>query len=151
MKVKVKVVGVEAFPVERLDDVISVDPLAAGLLFGGDRWSCANRVAYVLNDQGNLIALATFSDVGEMYDNTPTLVGVWVHPRERKKGLGTSVALALIEDAAQRGMRTVRIDVISPGGSRLAQRLQRVAPPGVTLDVRDFHLPGGLLWGENGE
>lgn len=108
-------------------------PLIA-ILFGGDRWSCVDE-AVVAEEDGRMIGLASIAPEGEMNSGQPTIVGVYVEPAARGRGIGRQVFLAAIDRCIERELVPVRVDCISTG---MAALIVAVLPerPGV-LDVHE--------------
>ena len=99
-------------------------------LFGGDRASCCDE-AVVIKHRGQIIALTTIAPAGEMGSGEPAIVGVYTMPEWRRHGLGLEVLQATIRRCVERGLKPVRIDVMSSGLGRLVERL----PPELKLWV----------------
>lgn len=83
-----------------------------GILFCGDRLSCCDEAA-IIEINGNVVALATISPVGEMGEGMPTIVGFYTVREYRKQGCGREALVAAIRRCAERGFKKIRIDVLA--------------------------------------
>lgn len=86
------------------------------LLFGGDRLACCDE-ATVAYSKGEIVAIATIAPRGEELSvGKPAIVGVYVVPEQRRKGLGSEVLVSAIRRCVERGLpSSVQIDILSSG------------------------------------
>lgn len=110
-----------AFPYDYLISLSEKYPRVL-ILFGGDRWTCVDYVAYAVKEN-ELIGMATLSLRGEDYSNTPSLVGIWVDPAFRRKGIGTELASLLIEQAKALEVKRITASVITVSGYHFMTKL----------------------------
>lgn len=111
--------------VSRLDESfvgVGLERFWLGLIFCGDRLACCDE-AVVLKIDGEIVAAATISPEGENADGQPTIVGVYVLPQFRGKGLGRQVLEAAIHRCAERNLIPFRIDIDSTGMHCLVTKL----------------------------
>jgi len=108
---------------------------AVGILFAGDRFSCCDQGVGAFVD-GQLVGIATIASEGETYDGTPTIVGLFVSPEHRCRGIGTALMRAAIEQCRERGFSGVRVDVMSTGAKKAIERLPEDLR--ALLDVHDL-------------
>lgn len=98
-----------------------ITPMSA-ILFGGERfmWTTWGAMAKT----GNLvIGLATVADEGEMGSGKPTLIGVMVLPDYRRRGIGTQLVRAVVDEARTRKLLPLLTECLSPSGLGLARSL----------------------------
>lgn len=97
--------------------------LAMLTLFGGDRLLCCDEGLGLFDDQDRMIGMATIAPKGESYKGIPTIVGIWVHPKYRKKGNGKILFEATIRRCLKRGFNQIRVDLLSRGSRALCDSL----------------------------
>lgn len=91
------------------------------ILFGGSRLTCVDEVLAAY--EGDTFAGAvTLSSVGEMHDR-PSIVGLLVMKRLRRKGIGTMLMKSAIARMKERGLVPVHIDVLSKNARMLIEKL----------------------------
>jgi len=117
----------------------------AVILFGGDRASCCDEAVGGFVD-GEMVAVASISPLGEMQDGTPEIVGVYVDPHYRRRGYGTRVVKAAIERILSRGLGPkIRITLIADVMRGVLAKIDPQPPSGRwRLDVIDACVGGGL-------
>jgi GNAT superfamily N-acetyltransferase len=93
-----------------------------GILFVGDRFSCCDEGMGAFAD-GKLVGIATIAPMGEMGEGTPTIVGIYVLPEHRGRGIGAGLMRATVERCRERGFDSVRVDVMSTGARVAIERL----------------------------
>ncbi len=65
------------------------------ILFGGDRWHSVQVVAIALDEQGQPVGLASLAPTDEMGEGGPQIIGVWVRPSHRRRGIATRLVAVL--------------------------------------------------------
>jgi len=102
-------------------------PLTAALLFGGERWMDADLVAVAgdAHESGptDIVGLATLALEGHHAPDAPEIIGVWVAPHRRRRGIGRALATLLAQAAQERAGRPALLIPVTPGGVGLAQTL----------------------------
>lgn len=89
------------------------------LLFEGERWYHIERVAVALeNDVA--IGLASLSPQDEAGNDTPEIIGVWVHSDQRRQGIATQLVAALSEEALRLYGKIPIIEGVTKTGRVLA-------------------------------
>lgn len=115
-------------------------------LLGGDRASCCDEAA-VIKDCSQIVAVSSIAPFGEGRNpglekmarepgrkrmgkrlglgkpGEPTIVGVFVLPEYRRKGMGYQVLEAAIRRCIERSLVPIRIDSMSAGIMRAIDRL----------------------------
>ncbi len=109
----------------------------AGILFGGDRWACVTNCAVAMLDR-RPIGLATLSPTDECGQGGPHLIGVWVAPQERRRGVGRALVRALAEHARRQCHAAPTVECVTAAGLALAQSAQR---SGVPIQVVNCVMP----------
>lgn len=95
------------------------------LLFEGERWYHIDRAAIALDDNERIVGLASLEQPCEYNENTPDIVGVWVHPSHRRQGIGTALVKALAEEAMNRYRQAPRIVSATKAGAALVKAAER--------------------------
>lgn len=95
------------------------------LLFEGERWYHIERVAIALEDDEHIVGLASLEQPNEYNDNTPDIVGVWVHPDHRRAGIGTALVKALAEESMQRYGQAPKIVSATKAGAALVRAAEQ--------------------------
>ncbi len=83
-----------------------------GMLLAGDRLSCCDEAA-VWEEKGKIVGAATIAPEGEQMSGEPTIVGVYVLPKFRRRGIGRKLMIAAIDRCRERGLVPVRVDILS--------------------------------------
>ena len=109
--------------------------MTIAILFAGDRTACCDEVV-AIELEGQIAGVATISPEGETGNGVPEIVGMYVHPTLRCRGLGRELLIAAIRRCQVRGFNTVRVDVLSERVNRIITTL----PPELRtlLDVHDL-------------
>lgn len=115
--------------------------VAGAVLFGGDRRACCDE-AIISCDANRQIGIATISPTGESGEG-PAIVGLWVHPDYRRRGLGLRLLRAAVQRGQERGWNRIHIDVLTETMGRVVRRLPKKLLN--VLDVRE-HLGFGDFW-----
>lgn len=103
------------------------------ILFSGDRWGCINYGIVAYDDDHNPVGLATIALNGEFgSDGTQTLVGLWVDPKWRNKGVGRELA---IQAAYESGYDFLRADVITQNALKALGGLSVIKLNDMTLGM----------------
>jgi GNAT superfamily N-acetyltransferase len=92
------------------------------ILFGGDRATCCDESIVALSDEG-VVGAAALSPMGEAGDGTPTIVGLYVRPSCRRRGIGMELMKRAVERMEERGLVPVRVDPLMRGSMELVARL----------------------------
>lgn len=90
---------------------ISLIPLV--IVMGGDRIHCCDEAVVVEDESGALVGAATIAPNGEDFSGQPGIVGVYVIPECRNRGLSKVLMTAVTERCVERGFKEVRVDVMS--------------------------------------
>jgi len=102
-------------------------PLTAALLFGGERWMDADLVAVAgdahASDAAAIVGLATLALDGHHMPDAPEIIGVWVAPSRRRRGIGRALAATLAQAAQDYAGRPALLIPVTPGGVGLARAL----------------------------
>lgn len=115
--------------------ILATQDFLAVSFIGGDRISCCDE-GVVAKRWGRVIGLATIAPHGEVGSGEPTIVGVYVLPTYRRRGIGRAVFEAAVQRCVERGFEKIRVDALTRGGLQLTQVLP--AELAERLDVRDF-------------
>jgi ribosomal protein S18 acetylase RimI-like enzyme len=115
-------------------------PLTAALLFGGERWMDADLVAVAgdahASDAAAIVGLATLALDGHHMPDAPEIIGVWVAPDRRRRGIGRALAATLAQAAQDYAGRPALLVPVTREGVGLARALaaaQIVTLPDATL------------------
>lgn len=85
-----------------------------GTLLGGDRLSCTDEAVAIMDKQSEkIVGVATIAPEGEECSGQPTIVGEFVLPEFRGKGLGKELFIKTLERCKERGFENVRVDIMS--------------------------------------
>ena len=116
-------------------------PLAAAILFGGDRWSCVTDVIVGMLEDAP-IGMVTISEVGEQHDGHACILGMYTRLGHRGKGYGKKLIGAAVEVGKVKGITPLRCDIITTEAKFLIETL----PDDIkeSLEIRDFS--SGLLF-----
>lgn len=115
-------------------DLLEAHFINFATLFGSEQWWHVTYAAIARDENGALIGLATLAMQGEDGESSPEIVGVWVHPRVRRQGIGTRLLIACVDKALALGwQKPVRIFGVTIAGHALARR---AFGQGLNLDVR---------------
>lgn len=93
-------------------------PMFAGVLFGGDRFSCIDW-GLVAKEDEETVGIATVSLLGEFgCGGGPTIVGLYVKKDWRNKGIGKLLLTSAIDELSR-----VRVDIVTQEGLRVVNSL----------------------------
>ena len=92
------------------------------ILFGGDRLRCCDEAVLARDSDGQIVGLATLAPDGELGEG-PTVVGLYVSPEHRRRGIGTRVIIRAVERMQERGLTPVRMDTLGTAAARLVALL----------------------------
>ena len=95
---------------------------SVGILIAGDRLACCDEAVVGLVD-GEIVGCATISPQGEMMNDEPTIVALFVSPDHRRHGYGATIFRTTIERCIEREMEIIRVDVISDHVMRIIANL----------------------------
>lgn len=98
--------------------------LTCALLFSGPRWTTIEVVALALDSVGYPIGIATLAPARPC----PRIVSVWVDAGFRRRGIGTRLALALIDESVRRYQRPPCVAAITHSGLMTMLRVQEIDP-----------------------
>lgn len=93
------------------------------LLLGGDRLSCCDEAVVAEDDSDAVVGMCTIAPHGEGHNGQPTIVGVYVRPDQRGRGLGKQLFRAALMRCQERGLTPVRVDVMSTGMHKIIEDL----------------------------
>jgi RimJ/RimL family protein N-acetyltransferase len=103
------------------------------ILFGGDRWQYVQLVAVALDGEGQPVGLASLAPTDEMGEGGPQIIGVWVRPSYRRRGIATRLVQVLAAQSTYcYGKPATLMGVTSAG----AQLVQHVEAAGINLIAR---------------
>ncbi len=94
------------------------------LLFGRDRISCCDE-GIIMQENQNIIGIATISPNGEGDTGQPTIVGLYVFPKYRRMGYGSQILQKTIERCTARGFARIRMDVMSMNIAEIIKKLPK--------------------------
>lgn len=84
------------------------------ILFGGDRAHCCDEAA-VCYDGETVVGACTLSPSGEQ-GHGPEIVGLYVRPKYRRRGIARRLLAAIVARAEARGLAPLRANAISSAG-----------------------------------
>lgn len=91
---------------------MNINDIMIPILFAGDRQTCCDYFLHMY--QGDeLIGLSSFSLQGEMYNDTPEIVGVYILPKYRNKGYGKELIEKSIETFSSFTDKKISMDIIT--------------------------------------
>lgn len=91
---------------------MNINDMMIPILFAGDRQTCCDYFLHMY--QGDeLIGLSSFSLQGEMYNDTPEIVGVYILPKYRNKGYGKELIKKSIETFSSFTDKKISMDIIT--------------------------------------
>lgn len=135
----IKIVGHNDPLIARAKDIVRNIAIQSWvLLFEGERWYHIERVAIALEDDEHIVGLASLEQPNEYNDNTPDIVGVWVHPDHRRAGIGTALVKALAEESMQRYGQAPKIVSATKAGAALIKAAERDNAGIVAVDAGGF-------------
>jgi len=101
------------------DYFTQIPPMSFVILFGGDRLSVCDW-GLVATIDGQFGGLVTYSESGEMGEGA-SIVGLWVAPQFRKRGVGT----ALLKSVQQFANKTdLKVSAITHSGLKTVQKVE---------------------------
>jgi len=107
--------------------VHAATPLTAALLFGGERWMDADLVAVAgdahESNAAAIVGLATLALKGHHMRDAPEIIGVWVAPDRRRRGIGRALAATLAQAAQDYAGRPALLIPVTREGVGLARAL----------------------------
>lgn len=105
---------------------------AAAILFGGDRWWVVEHaaVALVPDPVGpRVVGLATLAPTDEIGAGGPHVIGVFVSPSFRRRGIGAALIAALAHHAVQvYGTTATAVALTTAGAQACAAAVRKGAP-----------------------
>lgn len=115
--------------------------MALGILLGGDRWSCVDKVI-LAKVAGKNVGIATIASKGEQLSGESTIVAVYVVREHRHRGIGFELFKAAVDHMLSNGLEPIRVDVLNSKVTRMIEKL----PEGkrVKLKVEDQSMGGTL-------
>lgn len=96
--------------------------MALVILMAGDRLSCCDEAVIALEGD-DFLGAATIAPEGEQFSGEPTLVGLWVVPEHRGRGIGQALLEAAVRRMVTRGLTPIRVDALSSRIPRLVALL----------------------------
>jgi GNAT superfamily N-acetyltransferase len=115
-------------------------PPTAALLFGGERWTDADLVAIAgdahESDAAAIVGLATLALDGHHMRDAPEIIGVWVAPDRRRRGIGRAPAATpalAAQEYAGRPALLIPVTREGVGPARAPAAAQIVTLPDATL------------------
>ncbi len=115
--------------------------------FGGDRGMCCDRIFTAYDEilQGakvvGMVGACSLAYQGEMREGTPTIVGLYVIPSHRRRGIGTTLVKKAIQHSLAINLPLpIRFDAIDEPSLNLFQKL----PEEIRVKIRlnNFTLKG---------
>ena len=103
------------------------------LLFGGDRWQYVQIVAVATDSDGQSVGLATLAPTDEMGEGGPQIIGVWVAPAYRRRGIATRLVQVLAAQSTYCYGKPATLMSLTRAG---AQLLRHVEEAGINLIAR---------------
>ncbi len=97
---------------------------AMAILLSGDRISCCDE-GVIMSDKDKTIGLATIAPEGEERSGQPTIVGLYVAPKYRKKGYGAKILQRAVERCLERGLDKkgkIRMEVMSSWAKKIIDK-----------------------------
>ena len=110
------------------------------VLFDGDRWHYVERVALALDPSGlgTPLGLASLAPSNEMGEGGPNIIGVWVHPAARQKGIGLALVEALATESLARYGKQASMEGVTTQGFLLGQAALKRGIPLHFVEVGGF-------------
>jgi len=95
---------------------------ALGLLLGGDRWRCVDKV-FVAKMGDEIVGISTVASKGELMDNRPTIVAIYVVHDYRRQGVGYRLLETTVDSMFSEGLTPIRLDVLSTKARQMINHL----------------------------
>ena len=108
--------------IEKIRQLHEKPNIAVGLLLTGDRISCCDE-GVIAEQEAKLVGVATIAPEGEEMSGQPTIVGLFVVPEHRGKGLGAQILKKAVERCIERGFENIRMDVMSSNAMKIIDKL----------------------------
>ncbi len=108
--------------IEKIRPLHEKPDIAIGLLLSGDRIACCDE-GVVAEQETKLIGVATIAPKGEEMSGQPTIVGLYVIPEHRGKGVGTQILKRAVDRCIERGFENIRMDVMSLNAMKIINKL----------------------------
>lgn len=125
------------------EELLNGAPIAAAILFGGDRWEPVEVVFTARDEDGKLIGLASLSPHTEAGDASEAeMIGAWVHPEHQRRGIGWQLVERVARYAQEVWDKPLLINGVTMEGKKLAEY---AALRGTQLGLRIRAIGGGLI------
>lgn len=105
-----------------IENEIKITPTVIILLYG-DRISCCDEAAIVRTKNGDLVGIATISQIGQFFDGKPEIVGFYIQPRFRGKKISKPLLEKTINRCFERNLKPIYITVLSSRLIRVIEKL----------------------------
>ena len=125
--------------IEKIRQLHEKPNIAVALLLGGDRISCCDE-GVIAEQESKLIGVATIAPEGEEMSGQPTVVGLYVVPEHRGKGIGAQILQKAVARCIERGFDQIRMDVMSSNAMKIIEKL-----PDELKDKIDIHDLGNIM------
>ena len=125
--------------IEKIRQLHEKPNMAVALLLGGDRISCCDE-GVIAEQESKLIGVATIAPEGEEMSGQPTVVGLYVVPEHRGKGIGAQILQKAVARCIERGFDQIRMDVMSSNAMKIIKKL-----PDELKDKIDVHDLGNIM------
>jgi len=125
--------------IEKIGQLHEKPDIAIGLLLSGDRLSCCDE-GVIAEQESRLIGVATIAPEGEEMSGQPTIVGLYVVPEYRGRGIGSQILQRAVERCIERGFNKIRMDVMSSNAMKIIKKL-----PDELKNKIDVHDLGNIM------
>lgn len=124
--------------------VLQLAPISWVICFEADRWRYVEAVvlAHAKTDE-RVVGMATIAPCDEMGKGDPEVIGVWVHPSARKRGIGIGLVKKASEEVQKRYEVLPVLEAYSQAGYGLVRAAERegLCHPKYVPGTETFCLP----------
>jgi len=125
--------------IEKIRQLHEKPNIAIGLLLSDDRLFCCDE-GVIAEQESRLIGVATIAPKGEEMSGQPTIVGLYVVPEYRGRGIGSRILQRAVERCIERGFNKIRMDVMSSNAMKIIEKL-----PDKLKNKIDIHDLGNIM------
>jgi len=125
--------------IEKIRQLHEKPNITIGLLLSGDRLFCCDE-GVIAEQESKLIGVATIAPKGEGMSGQPTIVGLYVVPEYRGRGIGSRILQRAVERCIERGFNKIRMDVMSSKAMKIIEKL-----PDELKNKIDIHYLGNIM------